>query len=222
MPKRSNNPQTGFYGSTIIVDFDSREALDVWLAEEPFLKPGFIVRLMLNHLIKHSLKDKVMRVVVLKFIGSSSFFYGVGRWNRSCPGVASAVPATTAAPVPCKAVRLNRKSFPRWPQLAWQVNRKKPNPHRWTTGKKQSIARCQSQSTGQDQTTSCNNWKKQSWCFGAKPELQLKTIAWCTSSSLTKRTQVRKCSSTAQQPLLLVYYWALIASYVYTKRRRQW
>ena len=31
MPKDPSNPQAGFYGSTIIVDFESREALDVWL-----------------------------------------------------------------------------------------------------------------------------------------------------------------------------------------------
>lgn len=36
MPKEAGNPQAGFYGSTIIVDFDSREALDAWLKEEPF------------------------------------------------------------------------------------------------------------------------------------------------------------------------------------------
>ena len=40
MPKDRNDPQAGFYGSTIIVDFDSREALDAWLADEPFLKEG--------------------------------------------------------------------------------------------------------------------------------------------------------------------------------------
>lgn len=40
MPKDPSNPQAGFYGSTIIVDFESREALDAWLQEEPFLKEG--------------------------------------------------------------------------------------------------------------------------------------------------------------------------------------
>jgi hypothetical protein len=40
MPKDPSNPQAGFYGSTIIVDFDNREALDAWLAEEPFLREG--------------------------------------------------------------------------------------------------------------------------------------------------------------------------------------
>ena len=40
MPKDPSNPQAGFYGSTIIVDFDSREDLDTWLEDEPFLKEG--------------------------------------------------------------------------------------------------------------------------------------------------------------------------------------
>ncbi|WP_343683289.1 YciI family protein [Acinetobacter baylyi] len=40
MPKEFGNPQAGFYGSTIIVDFESREALDAWLQEEPFLIEG--------------------------------------------------------------------------------------------------------------------------------------------------------------------------------------
>lgn len=40
MPKDPANPQAGFYGSTMIVDFDSREALEAWLQDEPFLKAG--------------------------------------------------------------------------------------------------------------------------------------------------------------------------------------
>ena len=40
MPKDPSNPQAGFYGRTMIVDFDSREALDAWLQDEPFLKEG--------------------------------------------------------------------------------------------------------------------------------------------------------------------------------------
>ena len=40
MPKEPGNPQAGFYGSTMIVDFNSREALDAWLQDEPFLKEG--------------------------------------------------------------------------------------------------------------------------------------------------------------------------------------
>ena len=39
-PKDPNDPQAGFLGSTIIVEFDSREALDAWLLDEPFLKHG--------------------------------------------------------------------------------------------------------------------------------------------------------------------------------------
>ncbi|MGE8539702.1 YciI family protein [Acinetobacter sp. ANC 3813] len=40
MPKDPANPQAGFIGSTIVVEFESREALDAWLQEEPFLKEG--------------------------------------------------------------------------------------------------------------------------------------------------------------------------------------
>ena len=40
MPMDRANPQAGFYGSTMILDFDSREELDAWLADEPFLKEG--------------------------------------------------------------------------------------------------------------------------------------------------------------------------------------
>ena len=40
MPKDPGNPQAGFYGSTIIVDFENRESLDAWLQDEPFLKEG--------------------------------------------------------------------------------------------------------------------------------------------------------------------------------------
>lgn len=40
LPKDPSNPQAGFYGSTIIVDFESREAVEAWVAEEPFLKEG--------------------------------------------------------------------------------------------------------------------------------------------------------------------------------------
>ncbi|NHC04960.1 hypothetical protein G9F31_14540 [Acinetobacter sp. 187] len=40
MPIDRENPQHGFYGSTLILDFDTREELDAWLAEEPFLKEG--------------------------------------------------------------------------------------------------------------------------------------------------------------------------------------
>ena len=39
-PKDPNDPQAGFLGSTIILDFDTREALDAWILDEPFLKHG--------------------------------------------------------------------------------------------------------------------------------------------------------------------------------------
>ncbi|MPW43841.1 YciI family protein [Acinetobacter guerrae] len=45
MPKDPTNPQAGFYGSTIIVDFESREALDAWLQEEPFLRKGIYAKI---------------------------------------------------------------------------------------------------------------------------------------------------------------------------------
>ncbi|TCM63198.1 hypothetical protein EC844_12217 [Acinetobacter calcoaceticus] len=40
MPKLHDQPQAGFYGSTLIVDFDSRAELDQWLSAEPFLLEG--------------------------------------------------------------------------------------------------------------------------------------------------------------------------------------
>lgn len=35
MPK-----DVGFWGSTLVVDFETREALDAWLQEEPYLHAG--------------------------------------------------------------------------------------------------------------------------------------------------------------------------------------
>ena len=40
MPKDPSNPQAGFYGSTIIIDFETRKALGLWLNAEPFLIEG--------------------------------------------------------------------------------------------------------------------------------------------------------------------------------------
>ena len=40
MPKDADDTSQGFYGSIIIVDFDHREALDAWLADEPYLHAG--------------------------------------------------------------------------------------------------------------------------------------------------------------------------------------
>lgn len=57
MPKDPNNPQAGFYGSTIIVDFDSREALDLWLAEEPFILEGIYAHIDIKPFNKAFPKD---------------------------------------------------------------------------------------------------------------------------------------------------------------------
>lgn len=37
MPKNADDLSAGFYGSTLVVDFPSREALDEWLKQEPYL-----------------------------------------------------------------------------------------------------------------------------------------------------------------------------------------
>ena len=44
-PKDPNDPQAGFLGSTIIVEFDNRESLDEWIQEEPFLKEGIYAKI---------------------------------------------------------------------------------------------------------------------------------------------------------------------------------
>lgn len=38
LPKDPNNIKRGFYGSILIVEFNSREDLDKWLKDEPFLR----------------------------------------------------------------------------------------------------------------------------------------------------------------------------------------
>ena len=45
MPKVHGNPQAGFYGSTMIVDFDSRDELDAWLSQEPFWLEGVYAKI---------------------------------------------------------------------------------------------------------------------------------------------------------------------------------
>lgn len=40
LPKDPDNISAGFHGSIMIVDFDSREDLDIWLKEEPFIREG--------------------------------------------------------------------------------------------------------------------------------------------------------------------------------------
>ena len=43
MPKDPGNPQAGFYGSTIIADFDSREALDAYVAQKKAAVPDAFI-----------------------------------------------------------------------------------------------------------------------------------------------------------------------------------
>lgn len=40
MPKDRDNPTAGFYGSIMIVDFESQDALNEWLKDEPFVHAG--------------------------------------------------------------------------------------------------------------------------------------------------------------------------------------
>lgn len=40
MPKDATDLSQGFFGSIIIVDFTSRDALDEWLKDEPYLHAG--------------------------------------------------------------------------------------------------------------------------------------------------------------------------------------
>ena len=67
----------------MIVEFDSREALDVWLKEEPFLKLVFMRISILSLSIKPFLKDKFMRVVVQKLSGHSIFVLPPGLLKQS-------------------------------------------------------------------------------------------------------------------------------------------
>lgn len=57
MPKNADDLSQGFIGSTIIVDFESREALDAWLADEPYLAAGVYKQVNVNPFIKALPKD---------------------------------------------------------------------------------------------------------------------------------------------------------------------
>ena len=56
-PKDPNDPQAGFWGSTMIVEFESREALDLWIQEEPFLKEGIYANVEVKAFNKAFPKD---------------------------------------------------------------------------------------------------------------------------------------------------------------------
>lgn len=57
MPKDPTDLSQGFLGSTIIVDFDNREALDTWLAAEPYLAAGVYKSVDVKPFIKALPKD---------------------------------------------------------------------------------------------------------------------------------------------------------------------
>lgn len=57
MPKNPEDLSQGFLGSTIIVDFISREALDTWLADEPYFKAGVYKSVDVKPFIKVFPKD---------------------------------------------------------------------------------------------------------------------------------------------------------------------
>ncbi|KAA8731833.1 hypothetical protein F4V57_11330 [Acinetobacter qingfengensis] len=58
IPKDINDPAKGFYGSTIIVEFDSREALDQWLADEPYVHAGVYKQVDVKPFVKVFPKDE--------------------------------------------------------------------------------------------------------------------------------------------------------------------
>lgn len=58
MPKDASDTSKGFYGSTIIVDFASREALDEWLADEPYVHAGVYKSIDVKPFIKAFPKDE--------------------------------------------------------------------------------------------------------------------------------------------------------------------
>lgn len=39
-PKNADDTSQGFYGSLLVLDFADRAALDIWLADEPYLLEG--------------------------------------------------------------------------------------------------------------------------------------------------------------------------------------
>ena len=57
MPKDPTDLSQGFLGSTIIVDFDTREALDNWLKDEPYLAAGVYKSVDVKPFIKALPKD---------------------------------------------------------------------------------------------------------------------------------------------------------------------
>lgn len=58
LPKDSDNLSLGFSGSTVIVEFDSRQALDEWLLDEPYVKAGVYKSIDVKPFIKVFPKDQ--------------------------------------------------------------------------------------------------------------------------------------------------------------------
>lgn len=58
MPKNPDDLSQGFYGSTIIVEFNSREALDEWLADEPYVHAGVYKSVEVKPFMKVFPKDE--------------------------------------------------------------------------------------------------------------------------------------------------------------------
>ncbi|OUY05799.1 YciI family protein [Acinetobacter populi] len=58
MPKDADDTSKGFYGSVIIVDFDSHDALDQWLADEPYVHAGVYKSVDVKPFIKVFPKDE--------------------------------------------------------------------------------------------------------------------------------------------------------------------
>lgn len=59
IPKDAQDLSLGFVGSTLIIDFDSREQLDAWLAEEPYLLAGVYQDIEVLPFIKVFPKDEL-------------------------------------------------------------------------------------------------------------------------------------------------------------------
>ncbi len=143
------------------------------------------------------------------------------------PAVAPAAPATTAAPPPfkCKAVQLSPKSFQRWPAVSptGQPQEAKPLTAE-QLAKNKALQDAKVKALVKDQASRLAQLEKANLdALAQNQELQLK------NDSLGVQVQVLQSERSAQMFLygaatiaVGVLLGFLIASYVYTKRRRQW
>jgi len=151
-----------------------------------------------------------MRVVVTSLLGLSllsSMAWAVE--TAPAPSVASAVPATTAAPVLVQGSTTQPKIIPAVAtvsptgqpqeakpltaeQLAKTKHCKMPKSKHWSKTKLHVL----------------HNWKKPiSMLWRKTKSFNSKMIASVYKFRSYKANVVRKCSSTVRQPSLLVYYW---------------